>query len=318
MSSLKSIFEKANSRKVKVFLIFLLCSFLAWAISTLSEVYESRTTFEVTYTNLPDSLFYSQNTDRSISAKIKASGFQFLSYSLSPRSIQLDVQEVLEEDGAYFLTANSVKNQLESQLPNRISLLELEDPLYWTDLYVVDHKKIPILPKVELRLAQNHILDGPLEVKPDSVLLKGPKKEIKTINHLETESIQLSDVTSSFTENLKIKQLDSLVNVAVNFSEVKISGNVVRFSEKEFDVLINSVNVPEGYRLRMFPDHVQLRCKAGVERLKELNDSDFNVFVDYSSIVEDKYLYVQIENKPDGVFSVRFLKDRIEFVLEKI
>ena len=111
--------------------------------------------------------------------------------------------------------------------------------MYWTDLYVVDHKKIPILAKVELRLAQNHILDGPLEVKPDSVLLKGPKKEINTINHLETESIQLSDVTSSFTENLKIKQLDSLVNVAVNFSEVKISSSKSTLIFKRFGLTVS-------------------------------------------------------------------------------
>ncbi len=318
MSSVKAVFEKMNSRKVKVFLLFLLCSFLAWAVSKLSEGYESKANFEIEYKNLPDSLLSMGNTKRSISAKIEASGFQFLGYAISPKTIQLDVQNVLEEDGDYFLTANTIKSQLESQLPNRISLVELEEPIYWTDLYVVDSKTIPIKPVVELQLSQNHLLEGRLELTPDSVQIKGPKKDVENIGSVSTLPLILDDISSDFSEKLGLQSLDSLANVILNVKEVTISGKVVRFSEKEFDVTINARNVPEGYRLRMFPDHVQLVCKAGIERLKELKTSDFDVFVDYNSIVEDNYLFVQLLEEPEGVFSVRFLKDRIEFVLEKI
>ena len=318
MSGIKTVFEKVNSRKMKVFLLFLMCSFMAWAVSKLSEGYESKANFPIVYKNLPDSLLFKESAERSISAKIEASGFQFLGYAISPKTIQLDVQNVLEQDGDYFLTANTVKSQLENQLPNRISLVELDEPIYWTDLYLVDTKIIPIKPQIELRLAQNHLLEGKLKLVPDSVQIKGPKKDMENIESVSTLPLVLNEISSDFSQKLGLKSLDSLVDVVLNVQEVSISGKVVRFSEKEYDVPISTRNVPEGYRLRMFPDHVQLVCKAGIDRLKELKASDFDVFVDYNSIVEDHYLFIQLSEEPEGVFSVRLLKDRIEFVLEKI
>ena len=318
MSGLKTVFENVNTRKVKVFLLFLLCSFLAWSISKLSEAYESRTNFEIVYENIPDSLLSKANDKKSISAKIKASGFQFLNYAISPKTIRLDVQNVLEQDGAYFLTASSVKNQMENQLPNRISLIQLNAPVHYTDLYLVDSKTVPVLPKIDLQLAQNHLLEGKLKVQPDSIQVKGPKKDIGKIGSISTLPLTLKDVSSDFSRKLGLKSLDSLGNLIMNIHDVTVSGKVVRFSEKEFDVSINARNVPEGYRLKMFPDHIQLVCKAGIHRLKELRPSDFRVFVDYASIVDGKYLFVMLAEEPERVFSVRLLQNRIEFVLEKI
>lgn len=317
MSGIKTVFEKVNSRKMKVFLLFLLCSFLAWAVSKLSESYESRANFEIVYVNVPDSLL-SKGSANSISAKLKASGFQFLSYTISPKTLQLDVREVLEEDGDYFLTASAVKSQMENQLPNRISLMELNDPIYWTDLYLVHSRTIPVEPKVELQLAQNHLLEGGLQLTPDSVKVKGPKKDIEKIERVSTFPLVINDVSSDFTRKLRLKPLDSLGNIVSNVKEVNVSGKIVRFSETKFDVSISTKNVPEGYRLRMFPDHIQLVCKAGINRLKELKASDFEAFVDYNSIVEGQYLFVELAEEPKEVFSVRLLQNRIEFVLEKI
>jgi len=315
---MKSVFKKMNSRKMKVFLLFLICSFLAWAISTLSEGYESKTSFGIVYENVPDSLLSKSNGNTSISAKIKASGFQFLSYALNPKVIRLDVQNVLEEDGDYFLTGNTVKDQIENQLPNRVSLVALDAPIHYTDLYLVDSKMVPILPKMDLNLAQNHVLQGALKVEPDSVLIKGPKKEIDQIKRITTLPVELSDVSSDFSKKLRLQPLDSLGNVVMGAEEAIVTGTVVRFSEKEFEIKLEARNVPSGYRVRMFPDRITLVCKAGIDRLKELQASDFQGYVDYKAIMEDKYLFVELTQKPEGVFSVRLLQNRIEFVLEKL
>ena len=318
MSGFRTIFEKVNTRKMKVFLLFLFCSFLAWSVSKLSEGYESKANFEIVYENIPDSLLAKANVKRSISAKIRTSGFQFLNYALSSKTIQLDVQNVLEQDGKYFLTGSTVKSQLENQLPNRVSLIELDIPVYYTDLYLVDSKKVPVSPKIDLQLIQNHLLEGKLGVVPDSITIKGPKEDIENIEAVATLPLILNDVSSDFSKKLELKPLDSLGNLIMHTQEVTVSGKVVRFSEKEFDVGIVAKNVPDGYRLRMFPDHIQLVCKAGIDRLKELKNSDFEVFVDCNSIVEDKYLFVGLAGDPERVFSVRLLQNRIEFVLEKI
>lgn len=318
MSSIKSVFEKVNSRKMKVFLLFLLCSFLAWSVSKLSVDYESKTNFEIEYVNIPDSLLSMKSSKKRIAAKIEASGFQFLNYALNPKMIRLNLQNVLEEEGTYFLTANTVKNQMENQLPNSVSLLELSEPIHYTDLYVVASKYVPVIPKLNLRLSQNHVLSEKLMTQPDCVLIKGPEKVIGSIDNISTFPEDLSDISNDFSRKLRLQPIDSLGTVVMDVNEVMVSGKVVRFSEKEFDVTVTARNLPDGYRLKMFPDHVQLLCKAGIDRLKILKPEDFDVFVDFSSVVDGKYLIVQIYQEPQDVFSVRLLQNRVEFVLEKL
>ncbi|MGD1946130.1 MAG: CdaR family protein [Croceivirga sp.] len=317
MSPLKSLFENVNSRKAKVFLIFLLCSFFAWTISKLSEEYESQVKFEVAYRNIPDSLLAKKEVVP-IESKIRASGFQLLSYTLNTKTIRLSLKKVLEQDGTYFLTENELKNQIERQLPNSVSLIDLSNPIYYTNLYLVDTKRVPVVAKLDLTLAQNYLLKGKLLVEPDSILIKGPQRLISTINNMATIPFVLENISSDFSNNVSIQKLDSLSELVISPSMVNVSGKIVRFSEKEFDVSIGTRNVPEGYRLKMFPDHVHLYCKADVDRLKELKPNDFGLFVDFSAIEEGKFLSVHIDENPKDVFSVRLLQNRIEFVLEKI
>lgn len=318
MSNLSDFVKGMNQRKVKVFVVFLLCSFLAWSISKLSGTYESRTTFDIVYQNVPDTLIFKKDVSKEIRAKIRASGFQFLTYSLNPKDIVLDLKGVLEQDGDYFVTANSLKNQMEGQLPKSVSLLELDDPIHYTGLYRVDNKWVPIVPKISLQLAQNHLLNGKLKVTPDSIKIKGPGKYIEAIEKVETVDFEIKEVTNDFSQNVGLKPLDSLGNVQSDIKSVTVSGVVVRFSEKEFVVTLKAQNVPEGYRLRMFPDKVRLVCKAGLDRLKTLQPTDFELQVDYNAVVDDKFLFVEIGAEPEEAFSVRLLQNRIEFVLEKI
>jgi len=318
VSGIKNVFKGMNKRKAKVFLLFLFCSFLAWSVSKLSDVYESKTKFELTFQNLPDSLLFNNQGNTTLSAKIKASGFQFLRYSINPKNINMDLSKVLEQGGDYFLTAKTLEDELERQLPNSIGLLELDDPVFYVDLYQVVSKKIPVVPRLTLKLTQNHLLKGRLKLEPDSVQIKGPKRIIGNISEIATLPMELQEISKDFAAVLKLRSLDSLGNIVVNKDEVKILGTVVRFSEKEFTVAVKERNVPEGYRLKMFPDKVDVLCKAEIDRLKSLETSDFEIYVDYNQVIENKYLFTELGKTPDDVFSVRLLQNQIEFVLEKI
>jgi hypothetical protein len=77
----KNLLGNLNQKKVKVFSLFLICSFFAWFLSNLSESYESRCEFELNYQNLPDTLSLGKNAVTSMEGKLRTSGFQFLFYN---------------------------------------------------------------------------------------------------------------------------------------------------------------------------------------------------------------------------------------------
>ncbi len=308
-----------NKKKVKVFSLFLFCSFLAWFISNLSETYESRAYFVLNYRNLPDSLLLGKNSNDQIEAKLRTSGFQFLYYKIFKRRINIDVSEVEFQNGDFVLSKEVLKRQMDQQLSQNISLLDLDRNQLEVDLYQVDSKKIPIQARVDLQLQQNYILDGKIKVSPDSVEVKGPKNEIDTIKSIKTSSIQLTNVNTDFSNEVTLIFPKGLDNSIFSVGRAKVFGKVSKFSEKVFNVPVQVLNIPEGYQVRTFPNAVTVLCKATIERLKEISASDFEIVADYGQLngAESSTLLLEITQSPQKVYDIRLEENTVNFVLEQ-
>ncbi|WP_394971562.1 CdaR family protein [uncultured Croceitalea sp.] len=317
---LRKIINELHKRKVKVFLLFLLCSILAWSVSKFSDSYESRTTFKLKYEQFPDSLLLNNSEVAVFVAKLRASGFQFLSYGLNQKEIKVDLQQIENNGDDYFLTANELKIQMERQLSNTVSLLELEKDTFFIDLYKVVVKEIPIKPNVTIGVAPNHLMEGELELNPKTATIKGPSKEVSKIDNIVTDQLVLSELSGNFSEELILLKPELAKNAILLTKKVEISGKIVEFSEREFNVTIDSKNLPKGYGIKIFPNKIELVCKASIDALKSMKPSDFKVVVDYQSLTNtnNKYLNVRLVNKPENAYSVRLLTNRVEFVLEKL
>ncbi len=308
-----------NKKKVKVFSLFLLCSFLAWFISNLSDTYESRAYFTLNYRNLPDSLLLGKNSDNLIEAKLRTSGFQFLYYKIFKTRIDIDVSQVEFQNGDYVMSEEALRKQMDQQLSQSISLLELDRRTLEIDLYQVDSKKIPIEAKLDLQLEQNYILDGKIKILPDSIEVKGPSNEIDTINSIKTSLIQLNNVNADFSNEVSLVFPKGLDNSIFSIGRATVSGKVSKFSEKVFEVPVQVINVPQGYQIKTFPDVVTVLCKATIERLKEISASDFEIVADYGQLMgsESSTLFLEIQESPQKVYDVKLEDNTVNFVLEQ-
>ncbi|WP_127137910.1 CdaR family protein [Flagellimonas oceanensis] len=315
----KKVLQGLNQKKAKVFSLFLICSFLAWFISNLSETYESRAFFTLNYRNLPDSLLLGKNSNNEIEAKLRTSGFQFLYYKIFRSQIDIDVSQVEYRNGQYVLSEEMLRRQMDQQLSQNISLLDLDRNVLDVDLYQVDSKKIPIKANLKLQLQQNHILDGKIMVSPDSIEVKGPKNEIDTIKSIKTAAIQLTDVNEDFSSEVSLVFPKGLDNSIFSEGRATVSGKVSKFSEKVFDVPIQVVNAPEGYQIRTFPNSVTILCKATIERLKEISASDFEIVADYGQLdgSESSKLFLEITESPQKVYDIKLEENTVNFVLEQ-
>lgn len=315
----KKVLHGLNQKKARVFLLFLLCSFLAWFISNLSESYESRSEFVLNYKNLPDTLLLGKNSEDIMGAKLRTSGFQFLYYNFFKKRIDIDLSEVSYQNGKYVMGQELLKKQIDQQLSQNISLLDLDRNQLVVDLYQVASRKIPVTPNLDLQLQQNFILDGKVLVTPDSIIVKGPSSEIDTIEEIRTGTIQLANVSSDFSREVPLIFPKGLGNSIFSLARVTVSGKVAKFSEKVFEVPIKVLNYPEGYRVKTFPNTVTVICKATVERLKEVSRADFEVVADYAQIGADggSTMFLKIAQLPENVYDVRLQDNTVNFVLEQ-
>jgi hypothetical protein len=315
----KKLLHGLNQRKVKVFSLFLLCSFLAWFLSNLSESYESRADFTINYRNLPDTLLLGKNSENTLEAKLKTSGFQFLYFNFFKKRIDLDVSQVTHQNGNYVLTEATLKKQIEQQLSQNISLMDLGRDQLKVDLYQVVSREVPIKADVSLQFEQNYILDGALEITPNHLVVKGPGNEVDTLKSIVTGPLQLANLSADFSREVPLIFPKGLDNTIFSNGRVNVSGKVVRFSEKVFQVPVQVVNLPEGYQVKTFPNVVTVLCKATVDRLKELSLNDFGVTADYGQLngTDKNTLFLRLSKSPENVYDVKLQEPSVNFVLEQ-
>ena len=305
-----------DHRKVKMFSIFLLCSFSAWFVNKLSEPYESGTTFDLNYENLPDTLLISKGLKNQLEAKVSTNGFQFLYHNFNRKIIDLDVSKLQTTLGKFYFPKNLLEKTIRRQLSSNIKLVDIYHDTLFLNVFKVKSKEIPIKPTITLTLEQNHLMNGTLTVKPHTIVIKGPETEIDSIQEIKTEKIELLDLYTNFSVNADLLLPNHMINTVMSAHSVQLSGTVVKFSEKVFQANIQVLNVPNQYRVKTFPNSISVLCKASIEHLKAIDSSDFQVIADYQDRVDDK-MFLNIKIHPTEAYDVRLLENQVNFILEK-
>jgi len=316
ISKIKGSLKK---RKVKIFLLFLLCSGLAWFINNLSESYTSNAVFHLVYVNTPDSLLLDNASKKEVHVKLKAVGFQFFRFNFKPKSVKIDLSQTEVSSSKFYIPQGVYRRQIEKQLSGGMTLLEMDRDTLFFKFLKLSSKKVPVRPQLKLDLVQNYLLDGELLIDPDTIIIKGPLEEIDTIQWVASSKLDLKDVTEDFSSRAEILKPGALQHTTFSSRNVSIQGKVARFSEKVFQIPIAVVNLPLGTNIRMFPDSASVLCKAKIKELRDLEESNFQIVADYGLVGDSntRTLSLELIKKPQHIHSADLLQNEVEFILNR-
>ena len=310
-----------DKRKINIFLIFLLCSFLAWLVSKLSETYVDRTTFDLENVNVPDSLLLADNTIKNVDVRLRASGFQFLGLNYNRKNIRIDLSAMTQNQSNFYITQLDFRKQIESQLSASMTLMEIDRDTLLLDFYKLESKEVPVSPNINLNPAQNYLVEGKLAIEPALIYITGPKKELDLVNSVSTSEVELNEISEDFSILVELVLPEDLKNSELSEEKVRISGNVYRFSEKVIKIPVEVINLPEGTQIKTFPSTLEVLCKARIDRLKDIGPSDFKIVANFQEQQEqrdkNKNLQVSLIEEPSDVYSVQLLKNEVEFILKR-
>tara|TARA_R110000868_G_scaffold4211_15_gene26795 strand:- start:33430 stop:34386 length:957 start_codon:yes stop_codon:yes gene_type:complete len=309
-----------QKRKMKIFMVFLLFSSLAWFISKLSENYTGRAVFALEYKNVPDSLLFVGASKNQLDVKLSASGFSFLRFSFGNKKIKIDVAKAQEKNNVYTVPKNAYQLQIERQLPQSMELKSIDDgEAIILELYPLFTKKIPIISNLDVELEQNFMLEGGIQLKPDSITINGPKKEVDKFSSMKTEVRKVENISGDFSEKLALLIPEDTKNIKFSDTNVNVYAKVVRFSEKVIKVPISVANLPESYEIKIFPDIASVLCKAKIDNLKELKPTDFKVIADYNLIIDKEQQTIPLELKgyPKNLNTPKLMEKEVTYILKR-
>ncbi len=268
------------------------------------------------YQQSPDSLVLLTQPPQDLNVRVRASGFQLLRYQVSPRDVAIDLSTAQRRNGTFFIGPEAYRRQVESQLGDAMGLLEISRDTIFLDFQTLRSRTVPVRAAVQIELARNYMLDGPIEVDPPNVHLLGPPGEIDTIREVWTEPLRLTGVRDSISRSLKLPAAGRLPNTRFSTGQVTVTAGVFRFSETVVDVPVEVINLPADREVRTFPASVGILCKGRIEALKELEASDFRIVADFENQdPETGRLLLRIAEQPESIQSGVLLESTVEFIV---
>ncbi len=301
-----------------MFLMFLVCSGLIWLINNLSESYISNSTFHLEYVNVPDSLMLTSASKSKVDVKVQASGFQFLGFNIKNRKVKIDISSANKKKGKYFIDQNVYRKQIDKQL-RTMTLLEIDRDTLFFEFTQMGSKEVPVSSRIKIKPPQNYMLDGPLKIEPEIIIVRGPKTSIDSIDEVSTVEAEFPETTSNFVHKVELFKPTMLKNTSYSTNTVVIRGKVAKFSEKIIEVPIQVINLPREMQIRTFPDKVPVLCRAKIDDLKNLDSDRFQVVADYDSIKADssKILTLELLKRPENLQSAQLTENQVEYILKR-
>lgn len=309
--------------KVVIFLFFLFFASLLWYLNKLSKEYTIDLNYPVRYVNLPDDKVFVDEKSAMVKVKVRAHGYTLLKFKMSsvlaPLNVDLSQVKLRRQSGkrnTYFFTTGRIQSMLAEQLNPDMILEQLQPDTLFLELSRMSRKKVPIMPKLQLNMEKQFMLNGPPNLQPDSVVASGPAALVDTLQFWPTHVEVLDKLSKSTTGSLT---LVDFVGITTTISHVDYTLEIEKFTEGSFEIPIEVVNVPDGMSLQPLPSSIHVSYMVALSRYKEVTSGSFKLVVDYNEIATrlgDK-LKVNIAVQPDFVSKVSLEPVFVEYIVQK-
>jgi YbbR domain-containing protein len=197
------------------------------------------------------------------------------------------------------LDGTQVERQVESNLTVDAVLLP-------TDLSVMlDHseeRRVPIRPRIGLRLAESYTQVGVSQLDADSVDITGPRGHVRQIEVIYTDSLFRTDVRADVDLDLALNIPQGRL-IELRPDHVHLHVDIQELAEYEvLNVPVTVVDAPPGAAAE--PSRVSVRVRGGADLIGNLDpESDIGLSVNYELARSDEGGL--IEANPGQLYEIR-------------
>ncbi len=309
-----------NNRKVKVFLFFLVLTSIIWLLIELSKTYTSSTVFNVEYKNLPNDKLLQTKPVAKLDVAIKAPGFNLLKYKFKAPKVSFNLNNLSKKGDLYYLLPNSQLSNLNTKLVGETEILSILKDTIFIEIGKNVSKKVPVVPKTEIKFKLGYNFIEKLSVLPDSIIITGSEKYIDSIKEISTVLLKLNDIYESIDSELDLIIPKKSKNLIFSSNKVRITGKVDKFTEGKFTIPVSIINEPDGVKVNPFPKQIEVVYQASITHFNKINDNSLLIIFDYKQYEKDsttQFLTPVIKQKSEYISSLKIIPNQIEFLIQK-
>jgi hypothetical protein len=315
-ASKRNIFSLFKTRRVNIFLLFIVLAFVFSVLTKLSKNYTKTFSFHINTVNVPEDVVIINDSTINMRITITAYGFRQIKYYFKKPIVDVDFTTLDKSTTHYNWIAKRELSNIIKQfdINERIENIVPDTIVFKYDVNTV--KKIPVILDADIKFSTGFDVNGVFNLTPDSINIIGPKVVLDSISEIYTERLELDNIISNVNNTVKLKLPSQLQDLKFSQQQVQVIGTVEKFTEGVIEVPVNVVNIPKNIKIKYYPKTIPVIYYTSLSNFKSISSSSFIVECDYDSLsAEDSYLIPKIVQQPDLVKNARLSIKRIEFIL---
>ncbi|MFK7747394.1 MAG: CdaR family protein [Kordia sp.] len=319
LKGIQSLFMATiKGKKINVFLIFFVISFIVWTLVKLSNTYTDTITMTVTYTNLSNDKILLGSEESTVQAQVKTTGFRMLRQKFFKKAIEVDLKKVAktkEENTFYVLSDNAVNKHIYQD----IEILKVSPDTLFFKLGKNKTKRVPVIHKLALEFEQGYSLYDSLRIEPKFIEVSGPEDVVDKLKVVYTEIKKLDDIDTNIDLELKLLKNDSLKRLTYSHPTVKAVAKVDKFTEGKLNIPLQVQHLPKGYSIKLFPKEVSITYTTSISDFNKITQNDFTIYCDYNDIknTNASFFIPKLVKFPKTVKTYRIENKKINFLIKK-
>ncbi len=308
------------NKSLSRYLVFLLVSLLFWFLTVMSKEYETTVVVPVQYINFPESQQLINKPENQIEIKVKSHGFYLLSKNLSKaKPLVISVKDLVEvktkKYGQKYYLVNRNHRRLQKLFSADMQILSATPDSLFVRYQQKATKKVVVNFDGDIQFAPQFRMKDKIQIFPDSIFIFGTAENLTKISAVQTKRIDFSLVEDSVKQMVKLQPQE---DISFTEKKVEISFKVEKFTEKIIELLIKPINVPQGYKIKCYPQKVKIVTTVAFADYEKLNASLFIAEVDGSDMENRKKLEVVLRKQAPFTNILRIKPASVEFLLIRL
>jgi len=149
------------------------------------------------------------------------------------------------------------------------------------DFDYFDRREVPVVPRIGIIPRAGYTLVGRAGAEPRTVHIRGPRRYVRDVESVETDSLVLTDVAGDVDRAVRLR-LPPEPNLTADSEQVTVHAAVQVLLERRFpDIPVHVTHVSRGVRVRAIPERVTVDVIGGDKVVSGMSLENVNVELDY-------------------------------------
>jgi len=314
----QNILSYFKSKRLNVFLLFIVLAFLFSVLSKLSQRYTHSFTFKINAINVPEEHVILNDSTNTMTIALTTYGFRHIKYYLKQPKINVDFSDLDKTTSHYKWIESNELSKIINQFDTNIDVENITPDTITFSYDTNSVKLVPVKLVSNIKFSAGYDVIDTYQLEPDSVKIIGPKSITDSIVEIKTKPLDLENIIADIKQIIELDIPKELKEIKTLKNTVEIKGTVEKFTEGTIDVPVNVINIPEKVKINFYPKTIPVIFYTSLSDFKSISSSSFLVQCDFNTITDNStYLVPSIVKRPDNIKSAKLNVKQIEFIIIK-